>query len=40
MFNYSYLWLTADGARTPEQIADDFLDTLITGMTVPANQVK
>ncbi len=37
MFNYSYLWLTADGSRTPEQIADDFLDTIIVGMTAPAN---
>ncbi|MFC0453563.1 TetR/AcrR family transcriptional regulator [Rhodococcus jostii] len=32
MFNYSYLWLTADGARTPEEIADGFLDTLISGL--------
>jgi AcrR family transcriptional regulator len=32
MFNYSYLWLTADGPETPEQIAHEFLDTVITGM--------
>jgi hypothetical protein len=38
MFNYSYLWLTADGSRTPEQIADDFLDTIIIGMSAPANR--
>lgn len=38
MFNYSYLWLTADGSRTPEQIADDFLDTIIVGMSAPANR--
>jgi len=35
MFNYSYLWLTADGARTPEEIADGFLDALITGLAAP-----
>ena len=35
MFNYSYLWLTTDGPRTPEQIADDFLDTVIVGMSTP-----
>ncbi len=33
MFNYSYLWLTTDGTRSPEQIADDFLDTVIAGMS-------
>lgn len=38
MFNYSYLWVTANGSRTPEQIADDFLDTVITGMSAPANR--
>ena len=38
MFNYSYLWLTADGSRTPEQIADDFLDTIIVGMSAPKNR--
>jgi AcrR family transcriptional regulator len=32
MFNYSYLWLSIDGPSTPEQIADDFIDTLIEGM--------
>ncbi|CAG7581881.1 MULTISPECIES: TetR/AcrR family transcriptional regulator [Rhodococcus] len=35
MFNYSYLWLTADGTRTPEEIADGFLDALITGLAAP-----
>ncbi|MGC0366478.1 AcrR family transcriptional regulator [Rhodococcus sp. 27YEA15] len=33
MFNYSYLWLTVDGERSPEQISDDFLDVLVFGMT-------
>lgn len=32
MFNYSYLWITLDGAESPEEIADDFLDAIITGM--------
>jgi hypothetical protein len=32
MFNYSYLWLSIDGPSTPEQIADDFIDTLVEGM--------
>ncbi len=32
MFNYSYLWITPTGAETPEEIADEFLDTIITGM--------
>jgi hypothetical protein len=35
MFNYSNLWLTTDGTRSPEQIADDFLDTVIVGMSAP-----
>lgn len=32
MFNYSYLWITLDGAESPEEIADDFLDSIIIGM--------
>ncbi|QHE73826.1 MULTISPECIES: TetR/AcrR family transcriptional regulator [Rhodococcus] len=32
MFNYSYLWITPVGAETPEEIADDFLDIVISGM--------
>ncbi|MBC2639042.1 MULTISPECIES: TetR/AcrR family transcriptional regulator [unclassified Rhodococcus (in: high G+C Gram-positive bacteria)] len=32
MFNYSYLWITPDGAESPEQIADEFLDAVIIGM--------
>ncbi|UGU30168.1 TetR/AcrR family transcriptional regulator [Mycolicibacterium smegmatis] len=32
MFNYSYLWLTLDGPESPEDIADDFLDTVLVGM--------
>ncbi|MGW4068615.1 TetR/AcrR family transcriptional regulator [Nocardia grenadensis] len=32
MFNYSYLWLTPSGSESPEKIADEFLDTVITGM--------
>lgn len=35
MFNYSYLWLTTDGPQTPEEIADDFLTTIISGMSAP-----
>ncbi|MDT2008556.1 TetR/AcrR family transcriptional regulator [Rhodococcus opacus] len=32
MFNYSYLWITPTGAETPEEIADEFLDAVFTGM--------
>lgn len=32
MFNYSYLWLTLDGPESPEDIADEFLDTVLVGM--------
>ncbi|MBU8826833.1 TetR/AcrR family transcriptional regulator [Mycolicibacterium goodii] len=32
MFNYSYLWLTLDGPESPEDIADEFLDTVLAGM--------
>ena len=32
MFNYSYLWITPAGAETPEEIADEFLDAVVTGM--------
>lgn len=32
MFNYSYSWLTLDGPESPEDIADEFLDTVLVGM--------
>lgn len=34
MFNYTYLWMSLDGGETPEQIADDFLEVLLTGLRV------
>lgn len=37
MFNYSYIWISPTGPETPEQIADEFLDTVITGMRAHAN---
>ncbi|MBU8807994.1 TetR/AcrR family transcriptional regulator [Mycolicibacterium goodii] len=36
MFNYSYLWLTLDGPESPEDIADEFLDTVLAGMNAEA----
>lgn len=33
MFNYSYLWLRADGETSPEQVADAFSDVLLRGLT-------
>ena len=32
MFNYSYLWIRAGGAQSPEAIADSFCDTLLYGL--------
>ena len=32
LHNYSYLWLDPHGQRTPEQIADHFLDTALNGL--------
>ncbi|MGB3482439.1 MAG: TetR/AcrR family transcriptional regulator [Mycobacterium sp.] len=32
MFNYSYLWLTPSGNETPEQIASEFVDVVISGL--------
>jgi AcrR family transcriptional regulator len=32
MFNYSYLWIRADGRCTPEEIADLFCDALLRGI--------
>jgi AcrR family transcriptional regulator len=32
MHNYSYLWLTPNGALEPEEIADVFCDTLLRGI--------
>jgi AcrR family transcriptional regulator len=35
MFNYSYLWLRPGGKESPEQIADEFCDVLLTGLKKP-----
>ncbi|MFX0574400.1 TetR/AcrR family transcriptional regulator [Nocardia nepalensis] len=32
MLNYTYLWFEPDGRTSSEQLADDFLDTLLDGM--------
>ncbi|QXF84290.1 TetR/AcrR family transcriptional regulator (plasmid) [Rhodococcus pyridinivorans] len=32
MFNYSYLWITPTGAETPEEIADEFIDAVTSGI--------
>ncbi|WP_328391877.1 TetR/AcrR family transcriptional regulator [Nocardia sp. NBC_00416] len=32
MFNYSYVWMNPGDRETPDEIADAFLDTVITGM--------
>lgn len=32
MFNYSYLWMRADGPSSPEQIADIYCDVLLRGL--------
>lgn len=31
-YNYSYLWLRADGPQTPEEVADIFFDVLVEGL--------
>jgi AcrR family transcriptional regulator len=31
-YNYSYLWLRADGPQTPEDVADIFFDVLVEGL--------
>jgi AcrR family transcriptional regulator len=33
MFNYSYLWLRAEGTASPEQVADAFCDVLLRGLS-------
>lgn len=38
MFNYSYLWLEPDGKLTPRQVADVFVDNVLTGLA--AGQVE
>lgn len=35
MLNYTYLWFAAEGPITPEQLGDDFIDTLLDGMRKP-----
>lgn len=32
MLNYTYLWFEPEGELTPEQLADEFLDTLLAGI--------
>jgi len=32
MLNYTYLWFEPEGEITPEQLADDFVNTLLDGM--------
>jgi AcrR family transcriptional regulator len=32
MFNYTYLWFDRDGAVSPEQLADEFLDAILHGI--------
>lgn len=32
MYNYSYLWINPDGKYTPEEIADQFTETLLDGL--------
>lgn len=33
LFNYSYLWLRDDGALTAEEIADEFIDLVLWGIS-------
>jgi AcrR family transcriptional regulator len=37
MFNYSYLWMRADGPTPPEQIADAYCDVLLRGLFTAHN---
>jgi AcrR family transcriptional regulator len=32
MLNYTYLWFEPDGALTPEELADEYIDTLLRGI--------
>ncbi|WP_073835878.1 TetR/AcrR family transcriptional regulator [Micromonospora sp. CB01531] len=32
MFNYTYLWMSPDGELTAEQVADSFLDMVLSGL--------
>lgn len=32
MLNYTYLWFEPDGALTPEELADEYVDTLLRGI--------
>lgn len=34
MFNYSYLWLREPGPMSPERIAHDFIDMVLSGLKV------
>ncbi|GAB6984167.1 TetR family transcriptional regulator [Nocardioides pyridinolyticus] len=33
MFNYSYLWLSPNGAMSPEEVADRFTEVVLAGIT-------
>lgn len=35
MFNYTYLWFEPDGRISSDQLADEFLDALLTGIRSP-----
>ncbi|HLU55690.1 MAG TPA: hypothetical protein VKZ81_09520 [Pseudonocardia sp.] len=32
MLNYTYLWFEADGRLSPEELADEYVDTLLQGI--------
>lgn len=36
MFNYTYLWFEPNGRISPDQLADEFLDTLLNGIRFTA----
>ncbi len=37
MLNYTYLWFEPDGALTPEELADEYVDTLLRGIRRTSN---
>ena len=34
MFNYSYTWFDPSGERTPDEIADHFVDVFLNGVLI------
>lgn len=40
MFNYTYLWLHADGSMTSEQVADAFLEVVLGGLREPKARAR